>query len=684
MVTEQLISPKSIVVVGGSEDTSKPGGSALKNLIENKFAGKLYVVNPKADNVQWQKTYHSISELPQVDCAILAIPAKMCVDAVRELCSEKGCKAIIIFSAGFNEEGAEGAKLEKEIVSIVNQYGASLIGPNCIGVITNRYSGVFTQPTSNVSEDGIDIISGSGATVVFIMEAAIKLGLTFSHVFSVGNSAQLGVEEILKYLDETYVPGVSSPVKLLYIENISKPQMLLKHAKSLISKGARIAAVKAGYSEVGSRAASSHTGALASPDVAVDALFRKAGIIRAYGRDELVNIASVLKYPAPKGKKIAIITHAGGPAVMLTDVLSSNGVEIPKIEGPEAQELLSKLFHGSSVSNPIDFLATGTPEQLGAIIDACENQFDVDAMTVIFGSPGLTDVYPAYKVLLEKMKSCKKPIYPILPSVVNAGEAIAAFQKAGGISFPDEVTFGNAFVKVLNSTITENDTTSYPAIDEAIVREVIESNESGYLPPAAIQRLLDAAGINRAKEVVASTVEEALEGAREVGFPLVMKVIGPVHKTDVGGVVLNVSDNSTLETEFNRMIKIQDTTAILLQPMLSGTEIFIGAKREGNFGTLVMCGLGGIFIEVLKDVKTGLAPLNKDEADKMIKGLRGYKMIQGTRGMEGVNEVMFNETIRRVSALCMAAPEIEEMDLNPLLGNARNITAVDARIRINK
>ncbi|MBR4883346.1 MAG: CoA-binding protein, partial [Bacteroidales bacterium] len=317
MVTEQLISPKSIVVVGGSEDSTKPGGSALKNLIDNKFAGQLYVVNPKADNVQGQKTYHSISELPLVDCAILAIPAKLCVDAVRELCAEKDCKAVIIFSAGFNEESAEGAKLEKEIVSIVNQYGASLIGPNCIGVITKSYSGVFTQPTSNVSEDGIDIISGSGATVVFIMEAAIKLGLNFAHVFSVGNSAQLGVEEILKYLDETYVHGVSSPVKLLYIENISKPQMLLNHAKSLIAKGARIAAIKAGYSEVGSRAASSHTGALASPDVAVSALFKKAGIIRAYGRDELVNIASVLKYPAPKGKKVAIITHAGGPAVML-------------------------------------------------------------------------------------------------------------------------------------------------------------------------------------------------------------------------------------------------------------------------------------------------------------------------------------------------------------------------------
>jgi acetyltransferase len=195
---------------------------------------------------------------------------------------------------------------------------------------------------------------------------------------------------------------------------------------------------------------------------------------------------------------------------------------------------------------------------------------------------------------------------------------------------------------------------------------------------------LDAAGINRAKEFVAETAEQALAGAKEVGYPLVMKVIGPVHKTDVGGVVLNVNDDAKLEAEFNRMIKIQDTTAILLQPMLSGTEIFIGAKKEGNFGTLVMCGLGGIFIEVLKDVQTALAPVNKSEADRMIKGLRGYKMIKGTRGLEGVNEEMFNETVRRVSALCVAAPEIEEMDLNPLLGNARTVTAVDARIRISK
>ena len=683
MVTEQLISPKSIVVVGGSEDTTKPGGSALKNLIDNKFAGKLYVVNPKAENVQYQKTYKSVEELPQVDCAILAIPAAMCVPAVKELCANKGCKAVIIFSAGFGEDGPEGAALEREIVATVNQYGASLIGPNCIGVITERYAGVFTQPTSNISPDGVDIISGSGATVVFIMEAAIKMGLKFSSVYSVGNSAQLGVEDILAYMDETYVHGKSSPVKLLYIENVSKPQMLLKHAKSLISKGARIAAIKAGYSEAGSRAASSHTGALATPDVAVNALFKKAGIIRAYGREELVNIASVLSLPALQGKRVAIVTHAGGPAVMLTDVLNTNGVEIPHISGEHAEELLQKLFKGSSVSNPIDFLATGTPQQLDAILDACENKFDVDASVVIFGSPGLTDVYPAYEVLQNRMKTSKKPIYPVLPSVINAGAAIEKFQAQGGVSFNDEVSFGKAFVKVANN-LNFPDAEMFNDIDTSAIRNVIETSENGYLSPDKIQILLDAAKINRVKEFVVNEPAQAQAVMKEISYPVVMKVIGPLHKTDVGGVVLNVKDDETLNREFVRLMAIKDATGVLIQPMLSGTEVFIGAKKEGNFGTLVMCGLGGIFIEALKDVQTAIVPISEAEATNMIQSLNGYKIIKGVRGQEGVNQEAFNETIRRVSALCIAAPEIAEMDLNPLLGNSKGVVAVDARIRIEK
>lgn len=683
MINRQLISPKSIVVVGGSDDTLKPGGNTLKNLLDTHYSGDLFVVNPKADSAQGVKSYRNIGDIPEVECAILAIPAKMCLEAVETLCYKKSCKAIIILSAGFHEDSPEGAELERKIAQVCNETGTSLIGPNCIGVMTPDYAGVFTHPIPRLTPQGAALISGSGATIVFILEAAMQLGLTFSQVFSVGNCAQIGVEEALEYMDESYEPGKSSPVIMLYIENISDPWKLHKHASSLIRKGAKIAAIKSGYSEAGSRAASSHTGAMASPDKAVDALFRKAGIIRCYSRGELVNVASALMYPAPKGNRFAIITHAGGPAVMQTDILSGNGIEIPTFSGPKADELLSKLYPGSSVANPIDFLATGTAAQLGHILDACEDDFDVDGITVIFGNPGLTTTFDVYDLLAEKIKNSKKPIYPVLPSIVNSAEEIRKFQGDGGISFPDEVALGGAIVKIVNQPAAIEDST-LPQVDIQTIRGVIDSASNGYLEPEKVQMLLDAAGIPRAKEVVAATEEEALQGARTVGYPLVMKVIGPIHKSDVGGVALNISDDETLVAEFRRMIQIPQTTAILMQPMLSGTQIFIGAKREGVFGHLVLCGLGGIFVETLKDISYSLAPVSQIEADEMIRGLRSYKMLKGTRGQEGVNITMFAEAIRRVSALCDAAPEIFEMDLNPLLGNSREVVAVDARIRIEK
>ena len=676
MINRQLISPKSIVVVGGSDDTQKPGGNTLKNLLDTHYSGDLFVVNPKADSAQGVKSYRNIEDIPEVECAILAIPAKLCLDAVTTLCNKKSCKAIIILSAGFHEDSPEGAEIERRIAQVCNETRTSLIGPNCIGVMTPDYAGVFTHPIPRLTPQGAALISGSGATIVFILEAAMQLGLNFSQVFSVGNCAQIGVEEALEYMDESYEPGKSSPVIMLYIENISDPWKLYKHASSLIRKGAKIAAIKSGYSEAGSRAASSHTGAMASPDKAVDALFRKAGIIRCYSRGELVNVASALMYPAPKGNRFAIVTHAGGPAVMQTDILSGNGIEIPTFSGPKADELLSKLYPGSSVANPIDFLATGTAAQLGHILDACEDDFDVDGITVIFGNPGLTTTFDVYDLLTEKIKSSKKPIYPVLPSIVNSAEEIRKFQGDGGISFPDEVALGGAIVKIVNQPAAIEDST-LPQVDIQTIRGVIDSASNGYLEPEKVQILLDAAGIPRAKEVAAATEEEALQGARTVGYPLVMKVIGPIHKSDVGGVALNISDDETLVAEFRRMIQIPQTTAILMQPMLSGTQIFIGAKREGVFGHLVLCGLGGIFVETLKDISYSLAPVSQIEADEMIRGLRSYKMLEGTRGQEGVNITMFAEAIRRVSALCDAAPEIFEMDLNPLLGNSREVVAVE-------
>ncbi|MDK2910910.1 MAG: hypothetical protein PWR20_2478 [Bacteroidales bacterium] len=681
MINQQLIQPRSIAVVGASNDITKPGGKVLKNILDHHFEGQVYAVNPKESSIQGIACYADVSQLPDTDLAILAIPARLCPSTVDVLARQKNTKAFIILSAGFHEESEEGARLEREIVEIIDSVGGCLIGPNCIGVMTPWHASVFSTPIPKLQPHGVDFISGSGATAVFIMESAIPNGLTFSSVFSVGNSAQTGVEEVLEYMDESFDPATSSRVKLLYIESINKPQKLLKHATSLIRKGCRIAAIKSGTSQAGSRAASSHTGALASSDTAVDALLRKAGIVRCHSRQELATVAGIFMHKPLPGNRIAIITHAGGPAVMLTDALAHNGMEIPRLESPE---LLAKLYPGSSVANPIDFLATGTAAQLSDIIDYCDQKFDnIDAMAVIFGSPGLFEVYDVYKVLHDKMNSCQKPIFPILPSVINVKKEIEYFISLGHINFPDEVVFGNALAKVYRTPAPVSEYERLH-VDRAKVREVIASSPDGYLKPEAVQALLDAAGIERAKEFVVKEENAAVSAAQQAGFPVVMKVVGPVHKSDVGGVVLNVKDEESVRMQFQRIMQIKDATGVLIQPMLSGSELFIGATSEGNFGHLVMCGLGGILIEVMKDFSTGLVPLSKEEARRMVHNLRGYPVFQGIRGKEGINEEKFVDTMLKVSALLESAPEIVEMDLNPLLGNFNSVTVVDARIKIAK
>ncbi|HOU82509.1 MAG TPA: acetate--CoA ligase family protein, partial [Bacteroidales bacterium] len=666
MIRQELINPKSIVVVGASNNVQKPGGKILKNIIDHKYKGQLFVVNPGADIVQGIKSYSSVDEIPEnIDLAILAIASHLCPDAVDILANKKGVKAFIIISAGFAEESKEGAMLEKRIVDTINSVNGSLIGPNCTGVFNTNYAGIFTTPIPEPNPQGCDFITASGATGVFIVDLCIVRGLPFSSIYSVGNSAQLGVEDILEYMDETFDPLTSSKVKLLYMENVKKPQKLLKHAQSLISKGCKIAAIKAGYSEAGSRAAASHTGAMITADIGVDALFKKAGIVRCYGRDDLVTVASIFMHKELTGKRLAIITHAGGPAVMLTDALSHSNLEIPPLKGEKAQELLSYLFPGSSVNNPIDFLATGTAEQLGIILDYCENEFDdIDGMVVIFGSPGLFPIFDVYNVLHEKMLTCKKPIYPILPCEIEVGEEVKDFISKGHVRFPDEVLFARGLISVFNTPKPQLNI-ALPEIDKNTIRNVIDNSDDGFLPPVMVSQLLDAAGIPRAKEIVVSNIQEIDSALREISYPLVMKVVGPIHKTDVGGVVLNVETKEQLLSEFERLMKIQDAKGVLLQPMLSGLELFIGGKKEGDFGHLVTAGLGGIFVEVLKDIQTALSPITFDEALTMIHNLKGYKLVKGVRGSKGVDENVFANIIQRVSALMTIAPEIAEMDINP-------------------
>lgn len=686
MINQQLLHPESIVVIGGSNNVHKPGGAIVRNIINGGYKGVLRIVNPKEDEIQGVKAFHDISELPPTDLAILVIPAHMCPETVDRLAEEKGAKAFIIISAGFGEETKEGAKLEQHILDTCERYGAALIGPNCIGLLNSWHHSVFTKPIPTLHEKGVDFISGSGATAVFILESAVTKGLPFNSVWSIGNGKQIGIEDVLQYMDENFDPEKDSHVKLLYIENVGNPDKLLFHASSLIRKGCRIAAIKAGSSESGSRAASSHTGAIASSDSAVEALFRKAGIVRCFSREELTTVGCIFTLPPLTGRNFAIVTHAGGPGVMLTDALSKGGLNVPKIEGPDADELKSKLYPGASVSNPIDILATGTPEHLGIAIDYCEKKFkDIDAIFVIFGTPGLVQLYEAYDVLHKKMLECKKPIFPILPCLHTAGPEVAEFLKKGHVNFSDEVTLATALTQIMKTPKPASPEIELFGVDIPRIREIIGGiKENGYISPDLVHQIFECAGIPMVPEMVSDSKSELTAFADKVGYPVVAKVVGPVHKSDVGGVALNVRSAEHLAMEFDRMMKIEGAKAIMVQKMIKGKELFIGAKYEPRFGHIVLCGLGGIFVEVLKDVSSGLAPLSYEEAYSMIRSLRAYKIIKGTRGQKGLNEQKYAEIIVRLSTLLRFATEIKELDINPLLADEDNVTAVDARILIEK
>ena len=686
MINEQLLNPRSIVVIGGSNNVHKPGGAIVRNIINGGYQGELNIVNPKEDDVQGIKACHDVKDLPQTDLAVLVVAARFCPDYVEYLCREKGVRAFVIISAGFGEETHEGALLEQRILDACEQYGAALIGPNCIGLLNRNHHSVFTLPIPNLNPKGVDFISGSGATAVFILESAVIKGLQFNSVWSIGNGKQIGIEDVLQYMDEHFDPETDSKVKLLYIENISNPDKLLFHASNLIKKGCRIAAIKAGASESGSRAASSHTGAIASSDAAVEALFRKAGIVRCFSREELTTVGCIFTLPPLKGKNFAIVTHAGGPGVMLTDALSKGGLNVPKLEGPLAEELKEKLFPGSAVANPIDFLATGTPEQLGIVIDYCENKFEeIDAIAVIYGTPGLTRLFEAYDVLDQKIKECKKPIFPILPSLHTAGPEVEEFLKRGHVNFSDEVTLATALSQVMRTPQPAPPEVQLYGIDIPRLNKIIfDIHSNGYVQPQIVREILECAGIPLVPELVSTSKDELITFAQKVGFPVVAKVVGPVHKSDVGGVALNIRTAEHLALEYDRMMQIEGATGVMVQKMLKGTELFIGAKYEERFGHVVLCGLGGIFVEVLKDVSSGLAPLSYGEAFSMIHSLRGYKILKGTRGQKGINEQKYAEIIVRLSTLLRFATEIKEMDLNPLLADENGVVAVDARILIEK
>lgn len=787
-IHKAIFAPRSIVVVGASDDTSKVGGRILKNIRASEFAGRLYGIHPKADSVQGVPC-PPLKELPSVELAILAVPSRFIEEYVSLLCREKQTKGFIILSAGFAELDEAGKELQERVLKLIEEHGGSLIGPNCTGVLTPAYSGIFAGPLPKLAPSGCAMVSGSGAAAAFIVEQGIEAGLPFSEIITVGNSAQIGVEEVLAHWDaeadaelddeadaeldsgaevelddeadteldaETEVEletasGQFRKPLLLYIESIRYPQAFLEHARSLRAKGFPLCAVKAGSSEAGSRAAASHTGAMTSPDHFIDALFRKAGIIRCAGRQDLITAASILRYPPLKGQRIAVVTHAGGPGVMLTDELSRQGFSIPQLSAETRTFLLKQLHPGSSAGNPIDFLATGTADQLDIILQTLRFQhspgghpekpasaggasktktsadtaaaWECDGICVIFGSPGMTSVEDVYTLLIHHISQSNIPIYPILPSPITAGKEMELFRQAGypfftdeqqfarilGLSFRDSGSISNVprnrideFNEPLSTAEASAGSASAPSSSSIrSLREKVHhitaeapSFSHGFLNLDDARKVIAAAGIPIPEGEKLSPIlqndKDSIRAARaavsaltqKLPFPWAIKAVGPLHKSDVGGVAVGIEDAEEALREAMRISAIPETSALLIHHMAEGTEFFCGITQDPRFGHLLVVGLGGVYVEILRDTASELLPLSRESAQAMIRKLKSYPLIAGIRGKAPLDEARMADTLVKLSDLISAVPEITEMDINPLFVSSSGVSAADVRIRM--
>jgi acetyltransferase len=679
---DYLFHPDSIAVIGASNDTLKPGGRVIASIARHGFAGQLWPVNPKAPRIAGLPAYQQILDLPAApDLAIVAIPAPLVVPAIGDLAA-KGAGAVMVLTSGFGEKDQAGRQLEQQMLAICRGAGMTLIGPNCSGFLTHAYKGKFAGLVPDLPGAVVDFISGSGATVDYVMEQALGRGLSFGNVVNLGNSVMVGVEDLLAMYDEHYGRG-SGRVLLLYLESIRKPQLLLCHARNLAAKGCSLVGIKAGVTAAGRRAAASHTGAMATDDSAVQALFDKAGIVRVTSRAELIDVACVLAAArgAPAGRRACVITDAGGPGVMLADELNRQGWELPPLAEATLQRLGAVLPPESSIANPVDCLPSRSALQVREVLRilAEEERGRLDVIALITGDSGMADNWSIYQEIIRAMETGPIPVLPVLSSSISSREAIARFVRHGQVYFHDEVSLGAALGKIAACPQPQAASAAPAGYDAAAVRAAL-AGHSGALAPDAVRQVLSAAGFRLPPQIEVLRHEELDAACRRLGWPLAMKVIGPLHKTDVGGVRLGIADFAQATDAWHALLKLADAKGVLLQPMIQGLEVIMGAAREGDFGQLVMFGLGGIFTEVLKDVHFALAPLTTEECRRMIRSIRGYALLEGVRGQAGMCIDTLVDQLQRLGWLVAESGAIREIDLNPVKGSGSQLYAVDARI----
>lgn len=680
-ILDGFINPATIAIIGASNDLKKPGGRIVKNILSQGYAGRLFLINPKSTRVQDLPALPSIKDLPEPpDLAYIAIPARFVAPAVTEL-AELGVMRVIVLSAGFGEVSDKGRAAEKRLAEIADQAGMVLIGPNCLGVMSPVHAGKFAGLLPRMSPTGLDFISGSGATVDTLIEPAVRRGLNFRTFFTVGNSAQMGVSDVLALYDRDSGPEDAAGI-MLYLEKVGEPAKLLDHARSLAGKGRLLMAIKAGVTDDGKRAAASHTGAMVASDTAVQALFDKAGLIRLSSKIDMIDLAAAATLAKGRydGRRVCIVTDSGGPGVMAADEFNRQGLELPRLKPDTRKQLAELLPLGAGVNNPVDMLPTRTPDLTAKTLEilAREEADNLDYLVIHFGDPGFEGNWPLYQVVIKAMDTAPTPIFPCFATSISSRESLKKFRAAGKCYFEDEVSLARAVGRMVNRPRVFPPTPDPVGYDRDLVIEAFRG-ATGVASGELINRALRAAGIPLPREVRLTSAGELAGLETTLPGPWVMKVIGPLHKTDLGGVVVGV-DPDQAEAVFNRLMKIDGAEGVLVQETAVGQEVIMGLSREGEFGHLVAFGLGGVLAEALGDVKFGLAPLSGDEADRVVRSIRALPILRGYRGQPGMDLDRLGDLLTRVSLLGRDVPTIKELDINPVKGSGDKLLAVDVRI----
>lgn len=696
---DHIFRPRSVAVIGASRRKGSIGREILHKLLMSEFNGKVFPVNPNAQVIHSIKSYSTILDVPDaVDLAIIIIPSEHVKNVVRQ-CGEKGVRGLIVITAGFSELGPEGKKRELELVKICREYGMRMIGPNCFGVVNAdpeiNLNATFGKTSPRMGNVGF--ISQSGAMGEAIMNHANELGIGFSIIASIGNKADISSNDILEYLKN----DPNTDIILMYLENFGNPRNFTRMARE-VSRKKPIAAVKSGRTKLGAKAASSHTGALAGLDVGVDALFEQTGVMRVDTIEELFDVAAALSsQPVPKGNRVVVVTNAGGPGILATDALISAGMEMPGLAPSTVEELRNIVADEASFSNPMDMVAGAGPREFKLTLEAVEKDKRFDVIIPIFVPPVMLDELEVAKHIQAALSNTKKAVYACL---MGAGESSAGINYLKAHNIPVYI-FPEAIAKTLSSIYSYKRWLSKPRgkiinfeVDTPGVQEIVdrtlEGKEDSIVGENAL-KILECYGIQVAQYRHARNVDEAISIARKISYPVVMKVSTPeiLHKTEVGGVMVDLRSDTEVRDAFNELKRRVEKShpderfSVVLQQMITGAvETVIGMTTDPSFGPLIMFGLGGIYVEIMKDVSFRINPLTNQGAKEMIRSLRSYPLLTGFRGAPPVHLETIEETLLRLSQLVKDFLCFTEIDINPFIvsSDKKSCKAVDARFIVDR